>query len=398
MNITLLENIHPRAAARFAEAWGIKTTAYAGALADTDLKRALDGVQILGIRSKTQLTRAVLDAAKDLVAVGCFCIGTDQVDLAAARDRGIAVFNAPYANTRSVAELVIGEIICLMRRLTEKSAAAHRGEWLKSVDGATEMRGKTLGIVGYGHIGTQLSVLAEALGMRVVFYDIIDKLALGNAHKATKLDDLLAVADVVSLHVPATPGTDGMINAKTIKKMKRGAYVINASRGHVVDLDALNDALNNGHIAGAAIDVFPVEPHSKGDMFKTPLQGQKNVILTPHIGGSTEEAQENIAADVAEKLVRYMRDGVTDGSVNLPSVTLPPAAADATRFRHIHRNVPGVLAAINHVFSSRHVNIAGQYLQTDVSCGYVVIDANNVKNAGDVQNALRAIDGTIRAF
>jgi D-3-phosphoglycerate dehydrogenase len=398
MKIALLENIHPHAAARFTNEWNATVTTHPGALEGADLTRALSDVHVLGIRSKTHLTRAVLDAAPDLLAIGCYCIGTDQVDLAAARERGIAVFNAPYANTRSVAELVIGEIISLMRRLPEKSAAAHRGEWLKAVDGATEMRGKTLGIIGYGHIGTQLSVLAEALGMRVVFYDIVDKLALGNARKATSLDDLLATSDVVSLHVPATKSTDNMINARTIGKMKRGAYVINASRGCVVDLDALNDALNNGHIAGAAIDVFPVEPHAKGDIFKTPLQGQKNVILTPHIGGSTAEAQENIASDVAEKLVRYMRDGVTDGSVNLPSVILPQATDNVTRFRHIHRNVPGVLAAINNVFSSRNVNIAGQYLQTDASCGYVVIDANNVKDAADVQNALRTIDGTIRAF
>jgi D-3-phosphoglycerate dehydrogenase len=396
MKAVLLENIHPQAVALL-NAQGVKDVkTFSGALEGKELEAALKDANLLGLRSKTQLTREIMDAAPNLLAAGCFCIGTDQVDLKAASARGIAVFNAPYANTRSVAELVIGEIIALMRRIPEKSRAAHAGDWLKSADGSTEVRGKTLGIVGYGHIGTQLSVLAEALGMRVMFYDVVDKLSLGNAQKILKLDDLLKQSDVVSLHVPATIDTENMIDARTIKKMKKGAYLINAARGNIVDLDALADAIKSGYLAGAAIDVFPEEPHSKGDKFRSPLQGLPNVILTPHIGGSTLEAQENIASDVADKLLRYALHGMTDGSVNLPNVVIPQSRG--ARFRHIHRNVPGVMAKINDVFSSRGLNVAGQYLQTDADCGYAVIDIDGKANHAEILRALSEIPGTIRAL
>ncbi len=396
LKIAFLENIHPLASEMFRNKGHDTIQTVAGALEGQALRDVLKDVQVLGIRSKTTLTPEMIEAAPHLLAVGCFCIGTDQVDLSAAQERGIPVFNAPYANTRSVAELVIGEIIMLMRRVPEKNVAAHRGEWLKAIDGACEVRGKVLGIIGYGHIGTQLSVLAESLGMRVIFYDILDKLALGNAQKCNSLDELLALADVVSLHVPATSETENMMNATTLKRMKPGSFLINASRGTVVDQFALMHAVKDKHIAGAAIDVYPLEPSNKGDTLATPLQNLSNVILTPHIGGSTLEAQENIGADVADKLLRYIEHGTTSGAVNMPQVTLPPAA-NHTRFRHIHRNVPGVLAKINDVFSSRGLNIAAQYLQTSERCGYVVVDSDSKLNREEVLSALRAIDGTIRA-
>lgn len=397
LKIALLENIHPGAVGLFRHHGHDTIQTVAGALEGQELRDVLKDAHVLGIRSKTTLTKDMLDAAPNLLAVGCFCIGTDQVDLTAAQARGIPVFNAPYANTRSVAELVLGEIIMLMRRVPEKNVGAHRGEWLKAIDGACEVRGKVLGIVGYGHIGTQLSVLAESLGMRVIFYDILDKLALGNAQKALSLDDVLAQADIVSLHVPATPETDMMINAAALKKMKPGGFLVNASRGNVVDLKALAQSLHDKHLAGAAIDVYPIEPANKGDTLATPLQNIPNVILTPHIGGSTLEAQENIAGDVADKILRYIEHGTTSGAVNMPQVTLPPAA-NHTRFRHIHRNVPGVLAKINDVFSSRGLNIAAQYLQTSNQCGYVVIDSDSKLNREEVLAALSAIDGTIRSW
>ncbi len=397
LKIALLENIHPQAVRLFRDHGIDDIKTYTGALEGTELSEALKDVDILGIRSKTHLSAEILRSAPKLQAVGCFCIGTDQVDLTAAQSLGIPVFNAPYANTRSVAELVLGEIIMLMRRVPEKNRAAHDGDWQKAIDGACEVRGKILGIVGYGHIGTQLSILAEALGMQVLYYDIEDKLALGNAHKATSLNDLLAQADIVTLHVPATAETENMIDASALKKMKPNAYLINASRGGVVDLNALTHAIKERHIGGAAIDVFPIEPANKGDKLITPLQHLPNVILTPHIGGSTLEAQENIGLDVAEKLLRYLQHGTTSGAVNMPQVTLPPATGH-TRFRHIHRNVPGVLAAVNHVFSSRGLNIAAQYLQTSASCGYVVVDSDSTLDRTNILNALTAIDGTIRAF
>jgi len=393
--IALLENIHPEAVGLFGQAGFDNVVTIPSALEGEALREALKDVTILGIRSKTRLTAEVLEQAPQLAAVGCFCIGTDQVDLAIAQDLGIPVFNAPYANTRSVAELVLGEIIMLMRRIPDKNKAAHEGGWLKEVNGAAEVRGKTLGIIGYGHIGTQLSVLAESLGLRVVFYDVVDKLALGNAHKCQSLNELLVRADIVTLHVPATPQTKNMFGAEQMRIMKSGAVLINASRGNVVDLEALAAAIKNNHIAGAAIDVFPVEPANNKETFQTPLQNLPNVILTPHIGGSTLEAQENIAGEVADKLIRYVLDGATYGSVNMPQVALPPVDSH-TRFRHIHKNVPGVLAAINAVFSSRGLNIAAQYLQTNTHCGYVVIDIDGIVNEAEIHQALQAIPGTIR--
>lgn len=395
--VSLLENIHAQARGPF-DMGGLKDVTFVpGALEGDALLDVLKSAQVLGIRSKTRLTREMLEQAPNLLAIGCFCIGTDQVDLDYAQSRGIPVFNAPYSNTRSVAELVLGEVIMLMRRIPEKDRAAHQGGWLKAVDGACEVRGKTLGIIGYGHIGTQLSVMAESLGMRVVFYDVIDKLALGNAVKCNALDELLMQADVVSLHVPSTPQTNMMMNAERLGKMKQGAMLVNASRGNVVDLEALASAISAGKIGGAAVDVFPVEPANNKETFATPLQNLPNVILTPHIGGSTLEAQENIALEVADKLVRYVLDGSTYGSVNMPQVNLPPASGH-TRFRHIHANVPGVLAAVNQVFSSRNLNIAAQYLQTSAHAGYVVIDIDGDVNSTQVLADLLAIPGTIRAF
>lgn len=397
LKIAFLENIHPQAVRLFRDHGVDDIKTYSGALEGIELQSVIEQVDIIGIRSKTHLSKEILQSAHNLKAIGCFCIGTDQVDITAAQQLGIPVFNAPYANTRSVAELVLGEIIMLMRRIPEKNRAAHEGDWQKAIDGACEVRGKILGIVGYGHIGTQLSILAESLGMNVVYYDILDKLALGNAQKMTSLSDLLAQSDIVSLHVPATPETENMIDASALEKIKPGAHLINASRGNVVDLEALARAIKNRHISGAAIDVFPLEPSNKGDRFFTPLQHLPNVILTPHIGGSTLEAQENIGVDVAEKLLRYWQQGTTSGAVNMPQVTLPPVS-NRTRFRHIHHNVPGVLAKINHVFSSRGLNIAAQYLQTSTACGYVVVDSDSPMESADVLSALRLIEGTIRAF
>lgn len=397
LRIALLENIHPYAASFFGKSGLHDVQTHKGALEDSDLRSAMNGTHIMGIRSKTQISAADLAAAQKLEAIGCFCIGTEQVDLDAAMKLGIPVFNAPYANTRSVAELVLGEVIMLLRRIPEKSAAAHRGEWLKGIDGACEVRGKVLGIIGYGHIGTQLSVLAESIGMRVMFYDVVDKLSLGNAQRADSLKQLLAQSDVVTLHVPGTPETEGMMDAKAIQAMKPGACLINASRGKVVDLGALAKALQAGHLAGAAIDVFPVEPTVAGDAFHTPLQNLQNVILTPHIGGSTLEAQENIAFDVAEKLLRYMIHGSTAGAVNFPQVSLP-SSNGKLRLRHVHRNEPGMLAKINDIFSHHKLNIAAQYLQTTDEIGYVVIDTDSPNaDVNVLLMALRALPGTIRA-
>ncbi len=401
LKITLLENIHPVASTLFRQHGFDLIQTSAGALEGQALRDVLHDTHVLGIRSKTTIPADLFELAPNLLAVGCFCIGTDQVDLQAAQAKGISVFNAPYANTRSVAELVLGQIIMLMRRIPEKDRAAHRGEWHKAVDGACEVRGKVLGIVGYGHIGTQLSVLAESIGMRVIFYDILDKLALGNAQKVLSLDELLALSDIVSLHVPATPETENMMDAVALKKMKPNSFLINASRGLVVDLNALAHSLKEKHLSGAAIDVFPLEPANKGDIFSSPLQNLSNVILTPHIGGSTLEAQENIAVDVADKLLRYIQHGSTAGSVNMPQITLS-AVSKHVRFRHIHRNVPGVLAKINDIFSSRNLNIAAQYLQTNDQCGYVVIESDSafdkVNDPVSVLNDLHKIEGTIRAW
>lgn len=367
------------------------------ALDKATLIEKLKGVHLLGIRSRSQLTREVLESADRLVAVGCFSVGTDQVELDAARKLGIPVFNAPFSNTRSVAELTIGEIVMLFRRIFPRSNAAHEGKWDKSAVDSHEVRGKTLGIVGYGNIGTQLSMLAEAMGMRVVYYDHTDKLRHGNTEPVDTLAELLEMADVVSLHVPDTAETQRMIGARELEMMKPGAYLINNSRGSVVDLEALRDALASGHLRGAAVDVFPVEPATNGPGFETPLQGLPNVILTPHIGGSTEEAQERIGLEVAKKLIDYSDVGSTLGAVNFPAVQLP-SRPTGTRFIHVQKNMPGMLGRLNDVFAARGINIAAQYFQTDGEVGYVVLDADDSPaDADDVLAEIRALPGTIRA-
>lgn len=391
----LLEGIHPRARAEIEKAGYSNIRELKGALTPEELHKALKGVHFIGIRSRTQLDAAAIAAANRLTAIGCFCIGTNQVDLQTTQLAGIPVFNAPFANTRSVAELALAEIIMLMRGIPQKNAAAHRGEWLKTATGSREIRGKTLGIVGYGHIGSQLGIIAESMGMKVIFQDVESKLPLGNAESRYQLDDLLAESDVVSLHVPDTPETRNLMSAKLIKRMRKGSFLINASRGTVVDIDALSVALASGKIAGAAIDVFPTEPKSNEDQFSSPLVGLDNVILTPHIGGSTLEAQENIALEVAAKLVRYSDNGTTASSVNFPQVSLPDHGK-ASRIMHIHRNEPGVLQSINKVFYDRDVNIAAQYLQTDGDIGYVVMDIES-DNAADLFKDLLKIPATIRA-
>jgi len=361
------------------------------------LREALQGVRLLGIRSRTQIDVGVIDGIRSLVAIGCFSVGTNQVDLAACRTMGIPVFNAPFSNTRSVAELTMAEIVMLMRRIFPKSVSAHAGGWDKSAVGSNEVRGKTLGIVGYGNIGTQLSTIAEAMGMRVIYYDHTDKLRHGNVEPTDSLDELLAKADIVTLHVPETPATQGMIGAREITLMKKGAIFINNARGTVVDLDALAAALKSKALSGAAIDVFPVEPSSNAEKFASPLQGLDNVILTPHVGGSTEEAQERIGSEVARKFVEYSDVGSTTGAVNFPQVQLPPRPA-GTRFIQVQRNLPGELGRLNEVFARHKVNIAAQHYQTDGELGYVVLDADGqVFDAEDIVRELRELSGTIRA-
>ncbi|GAA4341638.1 phosphoglycerate dehydrogenase [Variovorax defluvii] len=391
----LLEGIHPSAVEVLRAAGYDNVETLSGALPEEELRRRIADVHFLGIRSRTQLTAEVFAAAQKLVAVGAFCIGTNQIDLEAAREHGVAVFNAPYSNTRSVAELVLAEAILLLRGIPEKSAVAHRGGWLKSAENAFEIRGKTLGIVGYGSIGAQLSVLAEALGMQVVFYDVVTKLPLGNAHQVRTLNELLLQSDIVSLHVPETPATQWMIGAKEIAAMRPGAILINASRGTVVDIEALAQALRQKKLLGAAIDVFPVEPRSNKDEFQSPLRGLDNVILTPHIGGSTMEAQANIGLEVAEKLVKYSDNGTSTSSVNFPEVALP-AHPGKHRLLHIHRNVPGVLSDINRVFADNRINIASQYLQTNEAVGYVVTDVDAAYSDLALEK-LAQVPGTIRS-
>jgi D-3-phosphoglycerate dehydrogenase len=365
-------------------------------LPETELKARVAEAHIVGIRSRSHLTAEVLAEAKRLIAIGCFCIGTNQVDLQTAKTLGVPVFNAPYSNTRSVAELVLAEAIMLLRGIPQKNALCHRGGWTKSALGSYEARGKTLGVIGYGHIGTQVGVLAEALGMQVIFHDIETKLSLGNARAAASLDELLERSDVVTLHVPETPATQNMFGAAQIAKMRRGALLINASRGTVVDIDALAEALRSDHLAGAAIDVFPVEPKGNDDPFVSPLVGMDNVILTPHIGGSTLEAQDNIGIEVAAKLVRYSDNGSTLSAVNFPEVSLPEHPK-SRRLLHIHRNVPGVLSRINELFSAGNINIDAQFLQTDPDVGYVVIDVSaDEAQASVLKDRLAAIDGTLR--
>ena len=394
LKILLLEGIHPSAERIFRDAGYQNIETVKTALTGEELKSRLEGVHFLGIRSRATLTRDIFEAADKLVAVGCYCIGTNQVDLTAATEHGVVVFNAPYSNTRSVAELVLAEAILLLRGIPEKNAKVHRGDWAKTANDSFEIRGKTLGIVGYGSIGSQLSVLAEGLGMRVIFYDVVSKLPLGNASQIPSLEALLGQADIVTLHVPDLPSTRNLIDQERISQMKPKSILINASRGTVVDIDALTKALADSHLLGTAIDVFPVEPKSNNDEFLSPLRGFDNAILTPHIGGSTQEAQENIGVEVAEKLVRYSDNGSTLTSVNFPEVALPPHP-NHHRVLHVHENRPGVLSAINTVFAENQINIGSQFLQTSDKIGYVVIDVDRDYSEVALEK-LSEIEGTIR--
>ncbi|GAB5380883.1 MAG: phosphoglycerate dehydrogenase [Aliiglaciecola sp.] len=394
IKILLLEGLH-QSAVDTLESNGYNNIEYIKtSLSEEELIEKIADVHFIGIRSRTQLTAKVIEAAQKLVAVGCFCIGTNQVDLLATQARGIPVFNAPFSNTRSVAELALGQIILLLRGIPSKNAKAHRGEWEKSAVGSYEARGKTLGIIGYGHIGTQLSILAEHLGMRVQFYDIEDKLVLGNSTQVKTLNQLLKTSDVVSLHVPETPETQNMIGSKQLAMMKDGAILMNAARGTVIDIDALTEALESGKLNGAAIDVFPVEPKSNTEEFISPLRKFDNVILTPHVGGSTQEAQQNIGVEVAGKLAKYSDNGSTLSAVNFPEVSLPEHVS-RSRLLHIHVNAPGVLTQINQAFAAHNINIAAQYLQTNENIGYVVIDVET-DDADEAFVQLTKIDGTIK--
>ena len=375
INILFLENISEKAVQQFKQNGYANVKKIAGSLSEDELIKEIKDVHLIGIRSKTQITPKVLAAAKKLQAIGCFCIGVNQVDIKAASKKGVVVFNAPYSNTRSVAELVIGISAILIRRISDKNIAAHKGIWMKEAKGSFELRGKTIGLVGYGNIGSQVSVLAEAIGMKVMFHDTETKLPLGNAVLAKNLKELLSASDIVSLHVPETPQTKNLINKTNLKYFKKGALLLNYARGEVVDLKALAEAIKDGLIGGAGIDVFPVEPEKNGDAFSTPLQGLPNVILTPHIGGSTEEAQQNIGEDVSIKLFQYLERGITNGSHSVPSIALPPVEG-AHRILHMHNNVPGVLSAINTALSKNNINIVGQYLKTNEEIGYVVLDVD----------------------
>ena len=397
IRVLLLEGISQSAVDEFIAAGYTQIERHQKSLPEDELKRRIADAHFVGIRSRTQLNAQVLAEAQRLIAIGCFCIGTNQVDLNAAKRSGVPVFNAPYSNTRSVAELVIAETILLLRRIPQKNAECHRRGWSKSAEGSFEVRDKLLGIVGYGHIGTQVGLLAESLGMRVTYHDIERQLALGNARPAADLDDLLERADVVTLHVPETPQTRLMIGAEQLARMRPGASLINASRGTVVDIEALAAQLRSGHLSGAAVDVFPIEPKGNDDAFESPLIGMDNVILTPHVGGSTLEAQDNIGIEVASKLVRYSDNGSTLSAVNFPEASLPEHPG-SRRLLHIHRNVPGMLSRINDVFSKENVNIEGEFLQTDSTIGYVVIDvAVEEERATSLKDALAAIPGTLRA-
>ncbi|SBS36175.1 D-3-phosphoglycerate dehydrogenase [Marinomonas aquimarina] len=395
IKILLLEGVH-QSAIEALNAAGYENIEYhKTALPEDELIEKIAEAHFIGIRSRTQLTSKVLEHANKLVAIGCFCIGTNQVDLEAASNKGIVVFNAPFSNTRSVAELVLGEMILLLRGIPEKNAVCHRGGWMKSAVGSYETRGKRLGIVGYGSIGTQLSVLAESLGMEVCFYDIITKLPLGNARQVKSLEELLSTCDVITLHVPETANTKMMIGAQEIAQIKKGAIFLNASRGTVVDLEALAEAIKAGNIAGAAVDVFPVEPKGNAEEFVSPLRGLDNVILTPHIGGSTMEAQENIGVEVAVKLIQYSDIGTTTAAVNFPEVALP-SQADKHRILHIHENRPGVLSKINAIFSDNNINITGQFLRTTDKLGYMVMEVD--AQMGELAlEKVKEVDGTIKA-
>lgn len=395
IKILLLEGVH-QSALDTLDSNGYTNIEYLKtSLPEDELIEKIKDAHFVGLRSRTQITEKVVAAAEKLIAVGCFCIGTNQVDLEACQKRGIPVFNAPFSNTRSVAELVLGMMILLFRGVPERSAKAHRGEWDKSATGSYEARGKTLGIIGYGHIGTQLSILAEHLGMRVQFFDIEDKLVLGNAMQIKKMEQLLATSDVISMHVPETPETQNMIGAQEFAQMKDGAIFINCARGTVVDIPALVNALESKKLAGAAVDVFPIEPKSNSEEFESPLRKFDNVILTPHVGGSTQEAQENIGIEVAGKLAKYSDNGSTLTAVNFPEVSLP-MHKNISRLLHIHENIPGVITKINNAFASKEINIASQYLQTNENIGYVVIEVETA-DAEDAFNELKQIPGTIKA-
>ena len=395
IRILLLEGVHQSALDTLNAAGYTNIEYLSHSLAEEDLIEKIADAHFVGLRSRTQLTANVFEAAKKLVAVGCFCIGTNQVDLQAATRRGIAVFNAPFSNTRSVAELVLAQAILLLRGVPEKNARAHRGDWQKSAKDSYEIRGKKLGIIGYGNIGTQFSVLAESLGMDVYFYDVVSKLSIGNATQVGTMQELLNIADVVSLHVPETPATKYMFKAEQLAQMKPGSILMNASRGTVVDIDALADSLRSGKLLGAAIDVFPVEPKSNTEEFVSPLREFDNVILTPHVGGSTIEAQENIGREVAEKLAMYSDNGTSVSSVNFPEVALP-SHPNQHRLLHIHENVPGVMSEINQVFSENGINVCGQYLQTKEDIGYVVVDVDKAYGELALEKLLQ-VKGTIRA-
>jgi D-3-phosphoglycerate dehydrogenase len=392
IKMLLLENVHPDAFKKLSKD-GFTVETVSTSLTEDELIEKLKGVHVLGIRSKTKVTRKVIESAKKLMAVGAFCIGTKQIDLEASKENGVIVFNAPYSNTRSVVELAIGEIIMLMRSVFQRSTELHNGQWNKTAQGAREVRGKKLGIVGYGNIGKQLSILAEALGMRVYYYDVEDRLALGNATRIEKLSDLLSIADVITLHIDDNPANKNFIGAEEFSQMKEGAYLVNLSRGFVVDIDALKKALETGKLAGAAVDVYPKEPKANGDYY-TELRGLQNVILTPHVGGSTEEAQKDIADFVPGKIMAYINSGNTVDAVNFPNIRLP-RQVNAHRFLHIHKNVPGVMASINKVLAEFELNITGQYLSTDAKVGYVITDIDKEYNK-KVIKALKKVEGTIK--
>ena len=394
IRVLLLENISEITVDNFLKNGYTQVQRLTKALPEDELIDAIKNVHLVGIRSKTRITPSVIEAASKLQAIGCFCIGVNQVDLRKATENGIAVFNAPYSNTRSVAELVIGAAIMLIRRIPDKSSAAHKGTWLKEASGSFELRGKTLGIIGYGNIGSQVSVLAEALGMKVIFYDVETKLPLGNARDMRSLKDVMTHADVITLHVPDTPQTKNLINKNNLKYCKKGSIIINYARGEVMDLTALRKAIDSKQIAGAAVDVFPVAPEKNSDPFETPLQGLPNVLLTPHIGGSTEEAQQNIGVDVSAKLLNYLEKGISFGSHTIPALSLPPQEG-AHRILHIHKNVPGVLGDINSQLSKNKINIVGQYLKTNEEIGYVVVDVDKQLSNRAAQ-LLRNVPNTIK--
>lgn len=394
INILFLENISDTAIKQFKEAGYTNVRKLSGALSEEDLIKEIKNVHLIGIRSKTKITKKVLAHANKLQAIGCFCIGVNQVDLKAAREHGVVVFNAPYSNTRSVAELVIGASIMLIRRIPDKNKFAHEGVWYKEAKGSFELRGKTLGIIGYGNIGTQVSILAESMGMKVRYYDVMTKLPLGNAESADSLKALVSKSDIVSLHIPETASTKNLINKNLLKHFKKGSILLNYARGEVVDIDALAQALQSGQLSGAGVDVFPWEPEKNGDKFQTPLQGLDNVLLTPHIGGSTEEAQQSIGVDVSQKLFQYLEMGISTGSHTVPELNLP-AQEGTHRILHIHKNVPGVLSSINNSLSSKHINILAQYLKTNEEIGYVVLDVDK-KISSNAFQLLKDVKETIK--